>query len=1304
MHAPQQRPPRGYIEPNVHSQGRIGSQGATKGPDATDLDAVWRNHMSFFVNAIAIRHWAERIDARSTFPQVIRRLATATVKGISESDLPAHESVQRPGFDGVIVCEVGNAWVPTGKSSWELSAEQGIKGKADRDFAKRTASTAQDIQEHSVFIFVTPRHWKNKDDWVLEQAGKGHWKEVRAYDCDDLEQWFEIAPPVAVWFAGQIGIRPVGVDDLAARWTAISRSTSRDLLPSLFLTGREQSIEKIREWLAGPPKWIAVACRSPLEVIDFICAWSASLEDKERSALESHAILVEDGSSWKFLRESQTPAVLIVDPSIPLSAEELSRAVSSGHHVLVAVEPTPDAGARTIELERAGQFELTQSLEACGYSPAEAEQFARASGGSLAVLKNRLSQIRASAAPALAAGFPQEVITACLLLGGWNEKNPADRAAFENLSGRSYGGCETDLQSLATCRDSLLLHAAGNWRLISKDEAWTIFGNRVPASALREFESLAVDILADDDPRFNLPEGDRYLAAIQGHVPKYSATIKKHVAETLALLGALGESFEASASINIQAAIDRIVSNVLSSTATWHRWASIGARLALLAEASPSSFLRAVSSDLDKSDPELLQLFREDGDVIFGSCNHAGLLWALETLAWSKLFLGEVAEILLMLADRDPGGKWSNRPGSTLCEILSYWIPHTTATCDERIKVLDLLIQRNREAAWPILLEFLPSAAGSRSIPTQKPYWRDWANSWSRGATYDESRQFILAAAERIISEARSDAGRWQKVFENVGRFTERVRPKLLEGARSLSKTGLSDNQRRVLAEALSEQIHTHRQFHDAQWALPSGFLDELEDVLEGLKPQSDVMKNVWLFKKWPEKFLDRQVSHDFDHAALAEARTQAVNEILVSQGFTGIRELMQHAESAYDVGHSVSLATQDQLLKGIIPAMLDGEQREREFAAGFIWSRFYLEKWPWVDTALSLCQTASSRAGLLAAVRFMPEAWERAEAAGNEVSQLYWQRCGPFNPELESREIESAVRSLVKHGRYGLAIDLLSMALHSERIISTDCLFSPLEAMRSVAADDTRAQLGQMVVHGVPRIIADLQERDDADEARLLAIEFTFLRLLDEHSGHEPKTLFKRLATCPEQFVELLGYCYRSTKEDESQEPPEPVQQCDPTVAKQIYHLLHEWKRVPGINETGQVEETILRAWCSEARQLAEKVGRLDICDVYIGQIMAHAPADGDGTWPCKAVRQVATEIGTNSLASGLNCGIHNSRGAVWRGSGGTQERELASKYRDQANLIRFEHPFVAKILDEVAMHYEREAKHWDECERWEE
>jgi hypothetical protein len=179
--------------------------------------------MDFFVTAGAIEAWAESLDARSALPHVVRRLVVATASGISEIDFPAYESVQRQGFDGIVNCTGGNAWVPTGRSVWELSAEkdkygQFRVGKANHDFNKRTDRTSREHQEQTVYVCLTPRRFNGKRDWAQEKRDdkKSFWRGVRAYDAVDLEQWAEAAPPgVTVWFGRQIGTRPRGVDDVA---------------------------------------------------------------------------------------------------------------------------------------------------------------------------------------------------------------------------------------------------------------------------------------------------------------------------------------------------------------------------------------------------------------------------------------------------------------------------------------------------------------------------------------------------------------------------------------------------------------------------------------------------------------------------------------------------------------------------------------------------------------------------------------------------------------------------------------------------------------------------------------------------------------------------------------------------------------------------------------------------------------------------------------------------------------------------------------------------------------------------------
>lgn len=135
-------------------------------------------------------------------------------------------------------------------------------------------------------------------------------------------------------------------------------------------------------------------------------------------------------------------------------------------------------------------------------------------------------------------------------------------------------------------------------------------------------------------------------------------------------------------------------------------------------------------------------------------------------------------------------------------------------------------------------------------------------------------------------------------------------------------------------------------------------------------------------------------------------------------------------------------------------------------------------------------------------------------------------------------------------------------------------------------------------------------------------------------------------------------------------------------------------------------VDGNALDRWVDRARELCAASGRLAVCDVTIGELLAHAPHEMDGTWPCLPVREVIERVEGDELGRGLHCGIMNSRGTTSRSmtEGGAQERVLVRKYRQYAEACRTSSPRTAAVLRRVAHDYERQAKREDEEveDRW--
>ena len=146
------------------------------------------------------------------------------------------------------------------------------------------------------------------------------------------------------------------------------------------------------------------------------------------------------------------------------------------------------------------------------------------------------------------------------------------------------------------------------------------------------------------------------------------------------------------------------------------------------------------------------------------------------------------------------------------------------------------------------------------------------------------------------------------------------------------------------------------------------------------------------------------------------------------------------------------------------------------------------------------------------------------------------------------------------------------------------------------------------------------------------------------------------------------------------------------------MHRLLDNIKRMPGTGEDGTIASEALLRWLTEVRRLLAEHARTAIGDHCIGQLLAKAPKDTDGV-PATAVCDAMEAVASHVIGEGFMIGVRNSRGAHWRGEGGSQERELAAKYRRGAQRLRFDYPYMGTLLENIAASYDHEAG-WHDSE----
>jgi hypothetical protein len=291
--------------------------------------------MNALLSATHLVQWADTRSSQGMMPALVRRLILASVDraAIHRIDFPAEDSVNRPGVDGTLQVAQRATFVPAGWSVWEMGVDRDPKKKANGDYIKRTNNPGQLIPNRTAFIFVTPRRYQQKHEWVAEKTAENAWAEVRLYDADDLEQWLDICPAVAAWACRSIRTLPDGLRDLQEVWEQWQSRTTPEFVPQLLLAGRNAAVDRVRSWLANPPGCLRVRADSADEAVGFLAAVVQGADELERAWLRSRTVFVSTPDAWRAVAGQQTPVILVA-ASPTLGSE--AQAVRRGHHVFLA--------------------------------------------------------------------------------------------------------------------------------------------------------------------------------------------------------------------------------------------------------------------------------------------------------------------------------------------------------------------------------------------------------------------------------------------------------------------------------------------------------------------------------------------------------------------------------------------------------------------------------------------------------------------------------------------------------------------------------------------------------------------------------------------------------------------------------------------------------------------------------------------------------------------------------------------------------------------------------------------------------
>ncbi|MEV7548581.1 toll/interleukin-1 receptor domain-containing protein [Amycolatopsis sp. NPDC089917] len=1063
-----------------------------------------------------------------------------------------------------------------------------------------------------------------------------------------IERLIEAAPELG------IGVLE-GIEDLAAWNRARTSLTNPELPADLFMLGREKIVERLHSWLSGPPGLLSLRGQTTDEVATFVAAVLNSQNPQHR------AVLVTSQAGWEQASKipPSFPAVIAGD-GISISQNQQDRHVVIAHDGIIHRQEILNLPRIPRDLARSIFLSLGLPLR-------QADEYAGLLRRSHRALTRRLSPN--ARRPSWSVAPDSTIAVPLSLVSRWSTTNEADHEMVAKVAGNDYSVVDRFAEPNALSGDPFIHRSGSRWQLADPYDAWAQLMSQVTATDIRRFSEAAGEVLGENDPVLMLPDSEVPTAGINGIGRQWSDELRQGFAHGLARLGDAGTAPVAGRPAENHASdVVYQLMKAANSDRTGLRWRSLNDVLPLLAEAAPRIFLDAVRTGLRGQEP-LLRLMFEDGDgrSLYRHSAHTGLLWALETVAWSPEHSATATLLVAQLAAIDPGGRVSNRPSHTLTSLLSHRAL-SPIPVEKRPALINQVRKQNGEVGWQLLDDLTDHR--KFTIPLEQPRVRhDWAST--EPASSGAIEVYLNTVFSAILSDLTSFPNRWISYLSKISIFPQTYREKLLSTLESTDFTSLDPNSTLELWNQ-AKNIANYEQMGDSEYRhLSAQEVDRLSSFLEGIEPSHDPARHAWLFT-WHPRIPDVDLSDYTAHQAVVESlRQKVVSAELNQHGVEGLARLAASSESGQTVGWTLAQVAGDSVRDEVLARL------GQPFADGWIRCRASADGHAWATEAISTVphDPALRSAFILALpVSLTLEQLDHEEA---DVATKFWELTPAF-PFPDERTEEYLVE-ILKRERYEATIDALSMAAHNN---STDWKPSPeiiFAAFTGLLKSET--QVTAHTAYAVEALVNYLHATG-CPRQEVASWEIAFSSLLH---NRQPRALLSWIADDPIAFVELHKFRYL------------PTEKINPR-AMGFYMTGQRLRCIPGQNGD-QVDGPRLLEWLHQVRELLRGIDMLRSGDLAIGALISAGPLGDDGAWPAEAVRDVLDLDDADDIRDGFGIGLFNNAGFSTRGvyDGGQRERSSAEKYKTWADRVENDWPYTAEVLRDFAASLKAQARHWD-------
>ena len=1233
----------------------------------SELNLVRAKHSgAFAIRSRHIQDWASQPRSRGELPELIRRLIRQGGNGQIQVGFPAGEEIKRKGWDGFVFNPgPATAYVPAGRSYWEVSTQANPRKKAGEDYQKRLAEADKD----SSIVFVTARAWESKSrmPWEREKNLEGKWRKVRTLDVSDLEEWLEGEPAVAYWFGGLLGIRHPGIQPLEEFWEELRVTPRHGLTFGMVEAGRAAELEAFRKRLQSGPWPIQLVSDSVEESLAFV---AAGLQNPSLVDFHSAVRVMNAETLRELIGTQQRRMILCVDAD----AQLVAKAADDGFRV---VQPLARGAARvgshSIDLPRIGRdlFVMPLARHISGAKEdqdirredrQEAERISKECGGSVTIYLSQTDAAFSKPSWACADNVP------FLLAGGWEGGNAKDLEAIRVVAGVSYEVLEERVKQSGT-----LLHSTGSTHcLLAPMEAWSVLGECLTDSLLTRFRQLAIKVLAEPDSSPNASLAEQMVSSISGTEPRYSRRLRESVSQSLILLAITQDE-------RGRPYVEGVVEEVMKDHSRAEVWNSLGELLPALAEAAPEVFLDALEKATRLNPCPLQPLFEPRHTFMGPSARGHYLVAALAKLAWLPEYFPRAVRQLARLVRLESGATEINKSQAdrALQDVFRPWLPNTTASVEEQGQMLTALAKEEPDVTWALVLELQPRGSDTGGH-TDRPKWRP-VHKVER-VTHGDRRRAYRTLIRLGLDLSKDNLERSIELLPSMEAWPPEDQIELIARYRTVAV----ERDQNAIRDRLWSELRDYLSIYDqaeSDWVKPVLFT-ELQQICQDLAPQDLVEKVRWLFQ---DQFAGARIE-DAD-----AARRGAMRELVQNQGLEGVFRLVDSGGQSPNIAGVVlaGLPLANDLVSDLLRECAGkcDEPTIARFVEAYVskcdagWQKVILG-----SAAFATWPTAA-KAAFCQGLPLTQTTWTGViEPLGSEMEVRYWKSI--FIYALQPGNVQYAIAKLFEVERFAA---VLKVGGEYARQLTAEEAMAILERL-STPLLEGRIGPDSMKSYDVERLFDRLYTGVDLVENKVARLEVTYFPL--RKYQHEPRFIHRFLEQSPEFFAELVV----ASHQGEPSESEEAATANDGDRRQVAGEILLSWTNAPKPpNPEFFSCGKRLAAWVSEAREKCALAGNGGIANYHVAAVLSRAPVDADGIWPHSAVRQIIEDLASDELDDGIRQSRVNSLGWQSRNEGSHAERAIAAKYRDGERQLGIGWPRTSRLLGRLKGDFEDWARYWD-------